>query len=77
MLLHTDHPLGSIKQFSYNELKTATGNFDASHRLGRGGFGIVYKVFLHLFILLNVDNFKRWKYIFNRDVWYVCYKGNS
>ncbi|KAE7995640.1 hypothetical protein FH972_000414 [Carpinus fangiana] len=35
--------LGNIKRFSYNELSLATDNFHPSNKLGRGGFGIVYK----------------------------------
>ncbi|XP_020241648.1 putative serine/threonine-protein kinase isoform X2 [Asparagus officinalis] len=33
----------NIRLFSYNELRSATGNFHSSNRIGRGGFGIVYK----------------------------------
>lgn len=32
--------------FSYKELKDATKNFHIDSKLGEGGFGIVYKVFL-------------------------------
>lgn len=30
--------------FTYNELKSATGDFDDRNKLGRGGFSTVYKV---------------------------------
>ncbi|KAG0473641.1 hypothetical protein HPP92_015498 [Vanilla planifolia] len=33
----------SIPMFSYNELKSATRNFSPTSKIGRGGFGIVYK----------------------------------
>ncbi|PSS10252.1 LRR receptor-like serine/threonine-protein kinase [Actinidia chinensis var. chinensis] len=33
----------NIKTFSYNELRAATENFHPSNKIGRGGFGTVYK----------------------------------
>lgn len=33
----------NIKLFSYNELRAATDNFYLGNKIGRGGFGIVYK----------------------------------
>lgn len=33
----------NIKLFSYNVLRSATDNFDQRNKIGRGGFGIVYK----------------------------------
>ncbi|XP_065878120.1 cold-responsive protein kinase 1-like isoform X1 [Euphorbia lathyris] len=35
--------LRNIKQISYNELRSATDNFHSSNKIGRGGFGTVYK----------------------------------
>ncbi|GKV45842.1 hypothetical protein SLEP1_g52880 [Rubroshorea leprosula] len=35
--------LGSINVFSYKELSSATDDFHLSKKIGRGGFGIVYK----------------------------------
>ncbi|XP_021858299.1 cold-responsive protein kinase 1 isoform X2 [Spinacia oleracea] len=37
------HLLENIRRFSYNELRVATNNFNSSNKIGRGGFGIVYK----------------------------------
>ncbi|XP_078176538.1 putative serine/threonine-protein kinase [Carex rostrata] len=33
----------NIKLFSYNELRSATDNFHRDNKIGRGGFGTVYK----------------------------------
>ncbi|KAL2500545.1 Protein kinase superfamily protein [Forsythia ovata] len=33
----------NVKLFSYNSLRSATGHFHPSNRIGRGGFGVVYK----------------------------------
>ncbi|XP_054780276.1 putative serine/threonine-protein kinase [Prosopis cineraria] len=33
----------STKRFSYNSLRSATGDFHPSNRIGRGGYGVVYK----------------------------------
>lgn len=33
----------NIKLFSYNSLRSATGHFHPSNRIGGGGFGVVYK----------------------------------
>ncbi|KAF2297672.1 hypothetical protein GH714_002149 [Hevea brasiliensis] len=35
--------LRDINHFSYNELRSATDNFHSSNKIGRGGFGTVYK----------------------------------
>ncbi|XP_011006887.1 PREDICTED: putative serine/threonine-protein kinase isoform X1 [Populus euphratica] len=35
--------LQDINHLSYNELRSATDNFHASNKIGRGGFGTVYK----------------------------------
>ncbi|GKE31919.1 putative serine/threonine-protein kinase isoform X1, partial [Tanacetum coccineum] len=35
--------LDNIRKFSYKELRIATYNFDRSTKIGRGGFGVVYK----------------------------------
>jgi serine/threonine protein kinase len=34
--------------FSYNELKSATGCFHSSSKIGEGGFGCVYKVNIYI-----------------------------
>ncbi|KAF9683553.1 hypothetical protein SADUNF_Sadunf04G0025700 [Salix dunnii] len=39
-----DDLLRDINHISYNELRSATDNFASSNIIGRGGFGIVYKV---------------------------------
>lgn len=35
--------LGTVEYFSYKDLRSATNHFHASNRIGRGGFGTVYK----------------------------------
>jgi len=35
--------LENLRLFSYKEIRAATNNFDRSNKLGRGGFGTVYK----------------------------------
>ncbi|KAI3716927.1 hypothetical protein L1987_68164 [Smallanthus sonchifolius] len=37
------YSLENIRNFSYKELRLATYNFDRSTKIGRGGFGVVYK----------------------------------
>jgi hypothetical protein len=40
--------LQELPLFSLERLTSATDNFDASNKLGQGGFGPVYKVMLFL-----------------------------
>ncbi|KAJ0797847.1 putative protein kinase RLK-Pelle-DLSV family [Helianthus annuus] len=37
------YSLDNVSNFSYKELRLATDNFDRSTKIGRGGFGVVYK----------------------------------
>jgi serine/threonine protein kinase len=39
--------LGHLKQYAFKELRTATNNFNSKNILGEGGYGIVYKGYLH------------------------------
>ncbi|KAM1108366.1 hypothetical protein ACFX2B_004960 [Malus domestica] len=40
---HDENLLENTKAFSYDELRLATDNFHSSNKIGRGGFGTVYK----------------------------------
>ncbi|KAK2967210.1 hypothetical protein RJ640_030127 [Escallonia rubra] len=46
--------LANVKNFSYNELRTATDNFHGKNKIGRGGFGTVYKVLTLTFIAFHI-----------------------
>jgi hypothetical protein len=46
----------NIQLFSYKEIKRATDNFDHVNKLGRGGFGTVYKVLLPPFVEFNLSS---------------------
>lgn len=39
--------LGHLKWYTFKELRAATNNFNSKNILGEGGYGIVYKGFLH------------------------------
>lgn len=47
-------PTNSVKCFSYNSLRSATADFHPSSKIGGGGYGVVYKVRLTRFTLLQV-----------------------
>ncbi|XVF20662.1 hypothetical protein REPUB_Repub12eG0021000 [Reevesia pubescens] len=38
---------GTPREFRFRDLKKATNNFDDKHKLGQGGFGVVYRGLLH------------------------------
>lgn len=40
----TSVQIDQLKEYTYDELKKATGNFCKDAELGRGAFGVVYKV---------------------------------
>ena len=44
--------------FSYDSLRSATKKFDPSMKIGEGGFGQVYKVYIRITILLNIKQIR-------------------
>jgi hypothetical protein len=44
----------NIRLFSYAELRSATDNFNRTNKVGRGGFGTVYKVTNHFLMWCSV-----------------------
>ncbi|KAK6133988.1 hypothetical protein DH2020_032264 [Rehmannia glutinosa] len=44
---HHEVCLGNLRRFQFRELQTATHNFSSKNMIGKGGFGNVYKGYLH------------------------------
>ncbi|KAK1310925.1 Protein NSP-INTERACTING KINASE 1 [Acorus calamus] len=55
---HEDVYLGNLKRFQFRELQNATDNFSSKNILGKGGFGIVYKGYLHDGTIVAVKRLK-------------------
>ena len=53
---------GTPREFRFRDLKKATNNFDDKHKLGQGGFGVVYKG------LLQKENLEIAVKKFSRDI---------
>ncbi|XP_022759220.1 probable L-type lectin-domain containing receptor kinase S.5 [Durio zibethinus] len=53
---------GTPREFRFKDLKKATNNFDDKHKLGQGGFGVVYKG------LLQKENLEIAVKKFSRDI---------
>ncbi|XP_050366206.1 probable L-type lectin-domain containing receptor kinase S.5 [Argentina anserina] len=53
---------GTPREFSYRELKKATNNFDNKHKLGQGGFGVVFRA-----VLAKENNLEVAVKMFSRD----------
>ena len=47
---------GKLQLFDFRKIATATSSFDDANKLGQGGFGPVYKVFLVQEDLLSLES---------------------
>ncbi|KAE8681997.1 Protein NSP-INTERACTING KINASE 1 [Hibiscus syriacus] len=50
--------LGNLKRFHFKELQVATNNFSSRNLVGKGGFGYVYKGYLHDGTIVAVKRLK-------------------
>lgn len=67
----------NIRLFSYAELRSATDNFNRSNKVGRGGFGIVYKVTIHFLMWCSVWGYRpmEWWITFSLNICYLMLQG--
>lgn len=52
MANNLEHTSATMREFTLELLKQITDNFSEEHIIGRGGYGVVYKVYSYAYYLI-------------------------